>query len=137
MAYHLHYIFKYITLLSIDSSYNLYITVSGNPRILYILYPNIDSMSEPVAQSLPGFTQLELLGSYGPVYRMVSNNPPRECHPDEIPVLDVSGMFGNLAARMKVADQIREAAMGTGFFYIKNHGISEELIAKAQAQAMR
>lgn len=94
-------------------------------------------MSSAIAQPPPGFTKLELLSSYGPVYRMVSNNPPRECYPDEIPVLDVSGMFGDLAARMTLADQIKEAATGTGFFYIKNHGISEELIAKAQAQAVR
>lgn len=32
---------------------------------------------------------------------------------------------------------MRAAAVGTGFFYVKNHGIEEEVIMKAKDQALR
>jgi isopenicillin N synthase-like dioxygenase len=42
---------------------------------------------------------------------------------------------GNLEARKAIAARVRTAAQNTGFFYIENHGIPEELIQDALAQA--
>ena len=44
-------------------------------------------------------------------------------------------MFGDLDARITLAATIVEAAENTGFFYIKNHGISEDLISATYRQA--
>ena len=47
----------------------------------------------------------------------------------EIPVIDFAAMQGNdLAAKRKVAAQLREAATKIGFFYIKNHGVPAGVI---------
>lgn len=83
----------------------------------------------------PRFTKLELRTAYGSVYRDVSTAPPRDCAPTEIPIIDVSGIFGDLEARKALAQTVREAAENTGFFYIKNHGIHENLINAALGQA--
>lgn len=41
---------------------------------------------------------------------------------DEIPIIDVLGMYSDkLEDRRAVARQVREAAQGTGFFYVVNH----------------
>ncbi|KAJ4366941.1 hypothetical protein N0V83_007471 [Neocucurbitaria cava] len=86
-------------------------------------------------ETLPAFTKLELRTAYGPVYRDVATTPPRECLPEEIPVIDVSRMFGDLKQRKSLATEIRAAAENTGFFYIKNHGIDEATIQTAHEQA--
>jgi len=70
-----------------------------------------------------------------PVYRSVSTSPPRDCRPSEIPLIDLSPIYGDLTARRALAAQIRHAAENTGFFYIKNHGIPASVIAEAQRQA--
>jgi hypothetical protein len=93
-------------------------------------------MSSTVTETIPAFTKLELRTAYGPVYRNVSTAAPRECHLDEIPIIDVSDLYGDLAAKRRLAAKVKEAAKGTGFFYIKNHGISDEIIEKARAQAL-
>ena len=82
-----------------------------------------------------GFTKLELRTAYGPVYRDVSLSPPREHYPDEIPVIDISGIYGDLAARKALASKVKSAAKNIGFFCIKNHGIPEFTIAEARNQA--
>lgn len=42
--------------------------------------------------------------------------------PDEIPIIDVAGMFSeNLEDRKAVAEKIREACHRIGFFYVINH----------------
>jgi isopenicillin N synthase-like dioxygenase len=79
----------------------------------------------------PSFVKLELRTAYGPTYRDVSTKPPREARSDEIPVIDISPIYGGLEARKALAQQIKEAAMNTGFFYIKNHGISGDAIQGA------
>jgi hypothetical protein len=84
----------------------------------------------------PAFTRLELRTAYGPAYRQVSTAPPRDCRSDEIPVIDITDIYGDLEARTKLAAQIKNAAMDTGFFYIKNHGINTEVIEKAHKQAL-
>lgn len=82
-------------------------------------------------------TKLELRTALGPVYRDVLCNPPRDCTPEEIPVIDLEPIFSDdLAERQKVAAQIRTAAVNTGFFYIRNHGIPAVTIAKCKQQVL-
>ena len=76
-------------------------------------------------------TQLLLHSYEGFAYREVSLNPPRDCTKDEVPVIDLSGMKGDLTARTKVAKNLLVAAEKTGFFYIKNHGVPDELFGQA------
>jgi len=50
---------------------------------------------------------------------------------EEIPVIDIGAMFGNdVAAKRAVARAIREASETVGFFYIRNHGVSEQDLAR-------
>lgn len=68
--------------------------------------------------------QLQLSSGNGPVYRTVLRTPLRDATPDEIPIIDVSGIFSeSFDDRLAVARQIRDAATNNGFFYIRNHGI--------------
>lgn len=90
-------------------------------------------MSTTITQ--PAFTKIALQTAQGIVYRDVSTAPPRECLPEEVPVIDLSRMYGNLNERKALAVTIRDAAENTGFFYIKNHGIEEKVIQTAHAQA--
>ena len=83
----------------------------------------------------PSFTKLELRTAYGPVYRDVLTTAPREANADEIPLIDISGLYGDLSARKQLAEHIKHAAENTGFFYIKNHGIDQSIIQEAQTQA--
>ncbi|KAI6140667.1 hypothetical protein BKA82DRAFT_4211364 [Pisolithus tinctorius] len=48
---------------------------------------------------------------------------------DTIPIIDI-GHASTPKERAALAQQIREACMSVGFFYIKNHGIPEETIDK-------
>ncbi|KAL5341974.1 2OG-Fe(II) oxygenase superfamily protein [Aspergillus crustosus] len=80
---------------------------------------------------MPEYTQLELRTLNGPEYRRVSTAPPRIPTDDEIPVIDLSPINGSLEDRQQIATKIRAAAENTGFFYIKNHGIPEDLIERA------
>jgi len=90
-----------------------------------------------VARELPkpDFVRLELRTAYGPVFRHVSTNPPREARPDEIPVIDISDINGGPEQRQGLAKSIKEASENTGFFYIKNHGIPDHIVAAAQEAA--
>ncbi|KAI0872875.1 hypothetical protein GGS24DRAFT_465732 [Hypoxylon argillaceum] len=82
-------------------------------------------------------TKLELRTALGPVYRDVLPYPPRDCTPDEIPVIDLEPMFSSeLSERKKVSSAIRAAAINNGFFYVKNHGISPETIARCKGQVL-
>lgn len=73
-----------------------------------------------------------LLHSYeGFTYREVSLSPPRNCTEDEIPIVDLSGIDGDLASRREVAKHFLSAAEQAGFFYIKNHGVPAELFVQA------
>ncbi|RYP25881.1 hypothetical protein DL768_011645 [Monosporascus sp. mg162] len=83
-------------------------------------------------------TKLELRTALGPVYRDVLPNPLRDCTPEEIPVIDLTPMFSEaLSERHKVASQIRCAAVSNGFFYVKNHGIPTEVIARCKQQVLK
>ncbi|OQD89746.1 hypothetical protein PENANT_c002G03057 [Penicillium antarcticum] len=81
------------------------------------------------------YTQIELLTLSGPEYRRVSTAPPRPPTEDEIPIIDLSSIDGDIEDRKGIASKIRSAAENTGFFYVKNHGIAEELIQNALSQA--
>ncbi|KFY33571.1 hypothetical protein V494_07532 [Pseudogymnoascus sp. VKM F-4513 (FW-928)] len=92
---------------------------------------------ESSTDTKPSTTKLELRTAYGPVFRDVLNVPPRDCTSEEIPVIDLTPLYSNsLDDRKKLASQIRRAATNTGFFYIRNHGISEDVIAKAKKQLL-
>lgn len=57
---------------------------------------------------------------------------------DEIPVIDISGIYSNnLEDRKAVAEKVREAAHRIGFFYIVNHGIDSRHAANTFEQAKR
>ncbi|OBT88536.1 hypothetical protein VE02_03451 [Pseudogymnoascus sp. 03VT05] len=92
---------------------------------------------ESSTKNKPSTTKLELRTAYGPVFRAVLNVPPRDCTSEEIPIIDLTPLCSeNLDDRKKLASQIKRAAMNTGFFYIRNHGISEEVIADAKKQLL-
>ena len=94
-------------------------------------------MSTTITETAPNSTyKLELRTAYGPVFREVSTAAPRECKVGEIPVIDISGIDGDIAAKTKLASEIKKAAEGTGFFYIKNHGIDEQIIQNAHDRAL-
>jgi hypothetical protein len=85
----------------------------------------------------PSITKLELRTAYGPVFRDVLGTPPRDCSPEEIPVIDLSRLYSaKIEDRKSLANEIRAAAVNTGFFYIKNHGIEEEKINNARKQLL-
>jgi hypothetical protein len=85
----------------------------------------------------PATTKLELRTAYGPVFRDVLDTPPRDCTADEIPIIDLSPLYSSeLKDRVELAKVIKNAAVNTGFFYIKNHGIKEETIASAKKQLL-
>ena len=51
----------------------------------------------------------------------------------EIPVVDISAMLGEDAvAKKELANVVRDAANRIGFLYIKNHGVSNEVIEAAR-----
>lgn len=79
------------------------------------------------ASAFPGEAntyQLQISSGNGPVYRTVLRTPLRNATPDEIPMIDVSGIFSPVFEdRLAVARQIRDAATNNGFFYISGHGI--------------
>jgi isopenicillin N synthase-like dioxygenase len=80
-------------------------------------------------------TKLELRTGLGSVFRDVLATPPRDCTPEEIPIIDLAPIFSDdVAGRKEVAAQIRVAAVNMGFFYVKNHGIPEGTIQKCKQQ---
>lgn len=82
-------------------------------------------------------SKLELRTAYGPVYRTILNTPPRDCTAAEIPVIDLSSLHSvDLQDRKSLAQEVQSAATGSGFFYIKNHGIPDNVIANAKKQTL-
>ena len=90
----------------------------------------------PVETETESFTKLELVTAQGPVYRQVSSKPPRDARPDEVPIIDLTALYGDLAARTELAHQIGAACRNYGFFYIKKHGIPKHRITKAREEAL-
>jgi hypothetical protein len=100
------------------------------------LIPQI-SYNMSITMAPPSTTKLELRTAYGPVFRDVLNTPPRDCTPEEIPVIDLTRLYSSAVSdRKDLAKEIRAAAVNTGFFYVKNHGIEEEIIGNAKKQLL-
>ncbi|KAF7552316.1 hypothetical protein G7Z17_g4389 [Cylindrodendrum hubeiense] len=93
--------------------------------------PQVTSSSAPP----DGMAKLLLRSFDGFTHRLVSKKSPRDCTAEEIPVIDLTGINGNLDSRKAVARNILQAAENAGFFYIQNHGIPEETIQKARQKA--
>jgi isopenicillin N synthase-like dioxygenase len=55
----------------------------------------------------------------------------------EIPLVDVSGLFGTPEDQAEVAHQLRSAASQIGFLYITGHGVPEHLFTAMLTQAKR
>lgn len=56
----------------------------------------------------------------------------------EIPVIDIGAMLANDEAdKRETALKVREVAANVGFFYVKNHGVPDVVIAQARATADR
>ncbi|WYZ42881.1 hypothetical protein EsH8_VI_000580 [Colletotrichum jinshuiense] len=88
-------------------------------------------------ETVPAGKRKVFLNSYdGMTYRLVSTNPPRDCTPDEIPIVDLDGIYGDLDARRSVARDILHAAKTSGFFYIKNHGIPKHVTEAAHQKGI-
>lgn len=78
---------------------------------------------------------LSIDSAAGPVYRTVKKCPPRDARPDEITIIDASGIYSDdISKRQAVADQVREACTRIGFFYLINHGIPDS-VTDAAAEA--
>lgn len=57
---------------------------------------------------------------------------------ERIPVIDLAPALGtDRAARMDTAKAIREACVGVGFFYIRDHGVAEAVTRRALAETER
>ncbi|KAI0629820.1 2OG-Fe-II oxygenase [Trametes polyzona] len=57
---------------------------------------------------------------------------------EEIPIINLEeARSTNHAVRRALADQIRDACVNVGFFYVKNHGIPEDLISATVQAAKR
>ncbi|EKD16425.1 uncharacterized protein L3040_008526 [Drepanopeziza brunnea f. sp. 'multigermtubi'] len=82
-------------------------------------------------------SKLELRTAYGPIFRDVLDTPPRDCTAEEIPIIDLTPLASDrFDDRKELSKQIRAAAVNTGFFYIKNHGIDDKTIADAKKQLL-
>ena len=94
-------------------------------------------MSKTTATSTISTTKLELRTAYGPVFRDVLNRPPRPCTTEEIPIISLASLHSpHIEDRRALAQEIRNASISSGFFYIKNHGIDEETISDAKKQLL-
>ncbi|EFX00521.1 2og-Fe oxygenase family protein [Grosmannia clavigera kw1407] len=82
-------------------------------------------------------THIRLSSGDGPVYRTVLQTPLRDATAAEIPVIDIAGIFSSSAAeRAAVATQIHAAATGTGFFYMRGHGIAAAVTEAARTACL-
>ncbi|CAK7208532.1 hypothetical protein SCUCBS95973_000134 [Sporothrix curviconia] len=97
------------------------------------------------------YTQVQLMTLGGPEFRRVSTAPTRPATADEIPVIDLEGLWFYSSestktlnsrgtpedAKARIASAIRKAATETGFFYVSHHGISQSVVSGAYNQAKR
>ena len=67
-------------------------------------------------------------------YRKIADKPTGF---KSIPTIDLAGLDGSLDDRTKIAKDIYNACSECGFFYIKNHGIPQDLIAETFAVLKR
>ena len=65
---------------------------------------------------------------------MIVYTPPTDAR--DIPVIDLAPTFSpDPSVRKAVAWEIHKACRDTGFFYVKNHGVSETMMADQIAWA--
>ena len=94
-------------------------------------------MSSTTVTEAPATYKLELHTAYGPVFRDVLNTEPRDATEEEVPIVDLAGLSSSVESRKEIAQAVRSAGTNMGFFYIKNHGIDDQVIAKAKSQFLR
>lgn len=94
-------------------------------------------MSSTAVTEAPASYKLELHTAYGPVFRDVLNTEPRDATEAEVPIVDLAGLFSSAERRKAIAQAVRSAGTNMGFFYIKNHGINEQVIRNAKSQFLR
>ncbi|KIW23611.1 uncharacterized protein PV07_11798 [Cladophialophora immunda] len=76
----------------------------------------------------PEYVYFHYDGKYGHRREVLKDGKLKTTFTD-IPLIDIAGLFSdNLTDQVKVADEIRKACEEVGFFYIKNHGVEQELI---------
>src|SRR6266436_4124475 len=67
---------------------------------------------------------------------MIIYTPPTDAR--DIPVIDLAPTWSpDLTTRKAVAWDIHKACRDTGFFYVKNHGVPEAVMAEQLASARR
>ena len=94
-------------------------------------------MSQKTTTNSGSTSRLQLRTAYGPVFRDVLDLPPRPCTAEEIPIINLQSLYSaKLEDRRALAQEIRNASISSGFFYIKNHGIDEQIIANAKKQLL-
>ncbi|KAI1864959.1 uncharacterized protein JN550_008505 [Neoarthrinium moseri] len=82
-------------------------------------------------------TELRITSGDGPVTRTVLRTPPRDADLSEVPIIDISPIYSSsVAARQRVAQQLRDACTNTGFFYITNHGVPADALEAAHAASL-
>jgi isopenicillin N synthase-like dioxygenase len=54
---------------------------------------------------------------------------------NSLPVIDIAGLTGDLAARRSIAQKLRSACADTGFFYITGHGVPSSRIEEVFHQS--
>lgn len=80
------------------------------------------------AQTEPEYVEFSYDGKWGHKREVLKGSRRKETF-TEIPVIDVADLYSdNLEDRRGVAKEIVRACEKVGFFYIKNHGISQDLI---------
>ncbi|KUJ17242.1 2OG-Fe(II) oxygenase superfamily protein [Mollisia scopiformis] len=93
-------------------------------------------MSQIITQK-PSKVILRLNSPDGDSIREVLDTPPRPCIFGEIPCIDLTGLGAtDTGAIQRIAREIKTAAVTSGVFYIKNHGISREIIEEARLKSL-
>ncbi|KAL4876886.1 hypothetical protein BJY04DRAFT_231182 [Aspergillus karnatakaensis] len=92
----------------------------------------------PIAVSPePEYVEFSHDGSWGHKREVLKGDRAKPTF-EQIPVIDMSGSFSSdLETRLQVAKEIAHACEHVGFFYVKNHGIPEELMQETIGVAQR
>jgi hypothetical protein len=82
-------------------------------------------------------TTLRLRYGSGYIVHTISTAPPRECTQEEISIIDLAGINGSQSKRAEIAGNVRIACENSGFFYVRNHGVEQDIIQNAYNQAAK